>query len=401
MHQSDVDALERLSASAPQWFAVARARDVLNVKPRTVLHCGPPASPSHALARPILNSAAVACVYERWAPDLETGLELVASGDINFEPAQDHSVVTPMAAVVTPSMQLLAMTDARDESIRAYAPINGGGTGAGPGPRYGLCNQQCLEHLFFLNEEVAALLNEVVTEPLPWLPIVDRALSEGDDCHLRHDAAHAIMMEMFARRLGAHEQTSGVWQFMTKWPFFHLNFWMAAVRASLNLASGVANSSLVSAFGGNGREFGLRLSGAHAQHWVTVAATPPLGSLRDTYNQDDCLGALGDSALIEAFGLGAFAHRFAPQMQAFHKDYYHRDLLGLDATLLGTTHPGLAQSAARVGLLARTVVEKATTPVVELGIVGKNGKDGGLGAGLYRPPLALFQAALAEINSTA
>ena len=45
------------------------------------------------------------------------------------------------------------------------------------------------------------------------------------------------------------------------------------------------------------------------------------------------------------------------------------------------------------GLSARAVVESGEAPVVELGLVEKTGQDGGLGAGLYRPPLAIFKEA--------
>ena len=61
-------------------------------------------------------------------------------------------------------------------------------------------------------------------------------------------------------------------------------------------------------------------------------------------------------------------------------------------------HPGLPKSKARVGLSARAVVDLETTPVLELGIADKAGIDGGLGAGLYRPPMAPFAAACAALD---
>ena len=90
-------------------------------------------------------------------------------------------------------------------------------------------------------------------------------------------------------------------------------------------------------------------------------------------------------------------HRYCPDMQALHKDFYIDDLLDLPARLLLGEHPLLAKSGARVGMSARTVVASGLTPVVELGIVDKAGLDGGLGAGLYRPPVEPFAAALAAL----
>jgi hypothetical protein len=60
--------------------------------------------------------------------------------------------------------------------------------------------------------------------------------------------------------------------------------------------------------------------------------------------------------------------------------------------------PGFPKSQARAGLSACTVVESGIVPVVELGMVEKAGVDGGLGAGLYRPPVAPFAEACAALD---
>ena len=79
--------------------------------------------------------------------------------------------------------------------------------------------------------------------------------------------------------------------------------------------------------------------------WFTCPATPPLGNVRPPHTADSGVGAYGDSALVEAFGLGALAHAYAPDMQALHKDFYHPDLLALPATLLLREHPALPRLA--------------------------------------------------------
>ena len=397
LSEADRNAAEALTAVEPAWTAMRTAADALGLQTHTLLHCGPPADPAHALVQPILNSAAVACVFEGWADDLDEALALVRSGSIRFEPAQDRLVATPMATVVSPSMRLIEIADLRGGARRCYAPINGGGHGGSPVPRYGRRAPECVEFLRFLNGEVAELLDDLATEPLPWLPLVDHALAGGDDTHLRHVAAHGYLVDTLdARRSAKHAGTKAV-AFIHEWPFFHLNFWMAAVRCLLDGASGVASSSLVTAFGGNGETFGLQVSGL-AGRWFTARATPPIGRLRDGFVAADTTGALGDSAVIEAFGLGALAHRYAPRMRELHAGHRHDDLLSLPAKLLAVEHPRLPRSRARVGLVARSVLAHGATPVVELGIVDRDGEAGGLGAGLYRPPLAPFEEACAALN---
>ncbi len=107
----DSQAIERLLAVVPAWTGISTAADAVGLKAQTLLHCGPPADPHHALVVPTLNSAAVACVYEGWASTLEAADELLRSGEVRFEPAQDRNVATPMAAVVSPSMQLIEISD--------------------------------------------------------------------------------------------------------------------------------------------------------------------------------------------------------------------------------------------------------------------------------------------------
>jgi len=306
-------------------------------------------------------------------------------------------VATPMAAVVSPSMKLLEFVDLNEPTCRAWAPLNGGGTGADPVPRYGRKSQAALDFLYFLNDQVGTAIMEAPADPIPWLPIMDDALIRGDDGHLRHVEANKILVNILRERLGAGFAGSDTDAFVENWPFFHLNYWMAASKLILSAAAGTKDSAIVTAFGGNGNKFGLQIAGLPGR-WFTVPATPPIGKIREPHSIETVVGAFGDSAVAEGLGLGALAQSYCPDMQALHKDFNPDDLLDLPAKLLMAVHPGLPKSQARVGLSARAVVEFETTPVLELGIADKAGIDGGLGVGLYRPPMAPFADACAALD---
>lgn len=295
------------------------------------------------------------------------------------------------------TMRLLEFTDSNDSDRRAFAPLNGGGTGAAPAPRYGRKTQEAIDLVGFLNDEVADAIAPAAAEPISWLPIIDDALANGDDGHLRHVEAHKTLLAVLGERLGSGFAGSRVEQFISQWPIFHLNFWMAGSKCVLAAAAGAEGSAIVTAFGGNGARFGLQVGGL-PERWFTVRATPPRGKLREPHTVETCVGAYGDSALAEALGFGAKAQSYCPDMQALHKDFNHDDILDLPATLLTAKHPGLPKSRARIGLSARRVVETGTTPVIELGIVDKEGMDRGLGAGLYRPPITPFVAACEALD---
>ena len=96
MATADETAARRLAAVVPQWQAIVPAGPALGLEGRVLLHCGPPADSAGELPLPIAHSAAVAAVFESWASDLDEGLELVRSGEVRFEAAQDHHCATPM-----------------------------------------------------------------------------------------------------------------------------------------------------------------------------------------------------------------------------------------------------------------------------------------------------------------
>ena len=75
-----------------------------------------------------------------------------------------------------------------------------------------------------------------------------------------------------------------------------------------------------------------------------------------------------------------------------------RCLMLLPAALLSVVHPRMSASGARVGITAKRIVEIGMTPVIELGIIDAVAIEGGLGAGIYRPPLSVFAEAVAALD---
>ena len=67
----------------------------------------------------------------------------------------------------------------------------------------------------------------------------------------------------------------------------------------MKLAEGIDGSSFVTAAGGNGHEIGIQVSGLPGQ-WFTVAASTPKGKFDVDLPEDRSLGAIGDSAVVEA-----------------------------------------------------------------------------------------------------
>ena len=78
-----------------------------------------------------------------------------------------------------------------------------GGLGADPVPRYGYKSQAAIDFLSFLNDDLGEAMTAVPGDsPVEWLPIMDEALTLGDDGHLRHLEAHKILVGIIRDRLG-------------------------------------------------------------------------------------------------------------------------------------------------------------------------------------------------------
>lgn len=389
LESADREAVDRALKVEPQWNAVVATAEAIRLPTRTLLHAGPPlAGPP---CKPILHSACLAAMLEGWAKDPDEAETLIAAGKITLQPAQDHEVVTPLAGVVSPSTQLAVVTDARDPRRRFYTPLNEGQTQA---LRLGKRDPAILDHLRWLNGDGAKAFAASLREPVALLPIADRALQDGDDCHGRTLSASAQLADLLAAR----SAPQAVLDFVRASPAFFLNLWMAASALMMRAADGVAGASLVRAAAGDGTAFGIQVAGLPGR-WFTAPATPPQGPIDAAAAGAAGVGAIGDSAVVDCFGLGGMAMAFAPAVRANLEKHLPADAAKRPDVLLAEPHPRLPLSRAHVALTARRVAASGKTPLVTLGIIDRDGLRGRIGGGIYEAPLSVFTAAVAALDA--
>ena len=375
VHAMDREALERVHAVRPIWRGVVLARDVIPFAARVILHAGPPVH-SGRIAQPLANSAIMAVLFEGWASDAESAAGLLERGEVKLVPAQDYRAMVPLAAVLSPNMAVQVVVDAQNPDNAVFSPLNGGMILA---QRLGLCSQQVLSHLRWINGNLAATLEIVADRDIPLIDIADAALEDGDDCHARTVAATGRLVRAIASRLGDDTPER---RFLDKAPGFFLNLWMAAVKCIAAAGEGEA-SSIITSLGGNGVEFGLKLGGL-GNRWLAVAAEPPSGGMLSGYGDNDRLGAIGDSALVDALGFGAMTSVSVP---------VNRGTTALAADLFPMEHSAFPRTRIHVGMPARNIVRHGSAPGIALGILDRSGRGGRIGGGIYRPPLELFRTA--------
>lgn len=246
-------------------FCGARWLDVLprsaacpRLRPTVLLHAGPPLRGEPPI--PILNAAIQAILFEGLADSPERARLMLSRGDIELEPAQDHGCVTPLAQVVCASMPMMAV---EQRGVRCHAPLL---EGPAPALRFGSAAPECRRRLAEAAEWVSiAVAPAVRRRPVPVEALIRVAVAGGDECHARTSVANEALiagLDGLGSEAGARLRSS---------PAFVLSVLMAAAGAALR-----AHRCAVEAIGGNGIDFGIRLSGSDT--WRQVPAQAPRGT---------------------------------------------------------------------------------------------------------------------------
>jgi hypothetical protein len=169
----------------------------------------------------------------------------------------------------------------------------------------------------------------------------------------------------------------------------------------MDAARDVPGSSLVTVMSRNGTEFGIQTAGT-GDRWFTGPANTPVGLFLGDYGPEDANPDIGDSAILEAVGLGAFAMAAAPAVAGFVGAGGFREALGYTQAMseIALTRnprwpiPALEFAGTPCGIDVRRVVETGIAPAINTGIAHRQAGVGQVGAGVARAPLACFQKAL-------
>jgi hypothetical protein len=395
-HPADRLSFDKSVVAKPVWNDFTTAKEAVALAGHVLLHAGPAFSSPKTICRPVLNSACVAAVFEGLASSFEEAEEGVYAGDIRLEPAQNYRVVTPLAAVVSASMPLHQVYDAQRGKARAYAPINGGNA---PALRLGIRQQAVLDHIRWLNGPLKDVLARGLGEGIELIDLARTGLAAGDDCHGYTPAANAgLVAELQARtRSGVMDNTA--LEFLQKSPSMFLNLWMAASKCMMCAGEGVAGSGFITAAGGNGVEVGIQVA-ALPGRWFTAPSSPPVGAHDAGIPSDRALPAIGDSAVVEALGLGAMSLHLSPVQTGNLGGFMPKGAAHRREQITLGRHPDFRDLDTRLGLSARAVAETSARPLVGLGILDRLGQKGRIGAGVFEMPLAPFKDAARELNNS-
>jgi hypothetical protein len=398
---------ETLCGAKPHLLGIASAIDALpGFHRKLVLHAGPPIG--WGAMQPAMQAAICgALVFEGLAPDLEAAQKLAAS-EIEYASAHDRRAAGAMAGIVTASMPVFVVED-EVSGERAYATIN---EGLGKTLRFGANGPDVLKRLAWIRDAFAPLLNRALTAhgAIDLRLMIAEALRRGDECHNRNKAATTQFFREIAPDLvmtGApHAEIAAALRFIAGNDHFFLNISMAHAKAVMLSVERRQIGSLVTTMAGNGREVGVRVSGAGGR-WFTAPAEVAAVRLFEGHTIEDATPTMGDSYITEALGLGAFALSAAPAIAEFiggtvaeltaRSEEMRKITVGEHPVFL---IPALGFRGVPSGIDVHLVVQSGLAPVVNTGVASRRPGVGQIGAGMQSLPLRCFTDAAAALKAS-
>jgi hypothetical protein len=398
-------AVAAILAAQPALVDMDRAATVIpGMHARMVLHAGPPIS-WERMSGPLRGAIIGGLIYEGLAASEQEAVALAEAGRVEFAPCHEHAAVGPMAGVVTASMPVFIVENLAAGN-RSYATIN---EGLGKVLRYGAYAPEVISKLRWMSDTLYPTLRAAVEAAgeIDLKAMIAQALHMGDECHNRNRAGTSLFLRAITPFLLAgtvdRAIVAAVFDFINGNDHFFLNLSMAAMKASLDAAHGIAGSSVVTTMARNGTDFGIRVSGS-GERWFTAPAQIIEGLFFPGYGPADANPDIGDSAITETGGIGGFCMGNAPAIVGFvggtAADALRYTRLMYEITLEENpawTLPALNFRGAPTGIDICRVVETGILPIINTGIAHRQAGVGMIGAGLVRPPLDCFEQAVRHL----
>jgi hypothetical protein len=400
--QANHTAVERMMGARPILKGVAPARDVIpGMRDNLILHAGPPIEWAR-MSGPLRGAVIGAILYEGLGRDEADAVARIERSEVDFAPCHHHQTVGPMAGVTSASMMVYVV----ENEVHGNCAFSNLNEGYGKVLRYGAYSPEVLSKLRWMNEVMGPLLADALAQSasIDLRALLAEALHMGDEGHNRNKAGSLLYLKQLAPLIARVAKDANieaeVLRFLGDNALSVLNPVMAACKAMADAAHGVEGSTLVSTMARNGTDFGIRVSGLGDQ-WFTAPAQIPDGLYFSGFTSADANPDIGDSTITETAGIGAFAMAAAPAIVTFisgtPRDALNATLEMYEITLAEHQHftiPALDFRGTPVGIDIRKVVELGITPRVNTGIAHKSAGVGQVGAGLVRPPMEVFEAAL-------
>lgn len=399
-------ALERMLSCNPEWIDVKPALEAIpGMTKETILHAGPPISWGK-MCKPQKTAAIGVALYEGLASSPAEAEERIAAGEIRLAPCHEHDSVGSMTGITSASMWVFEIHD-EVTGRTGYCNLD-----VGPyreGLSWGNYNEETCRHLVWMAEVLGPTLQAVIRKigRISVKRLISKALTMGDELHNRNWAGTCLLAREIAPYFvegdidARHARES--LEYIREADQFFRHLVLPSGKVMADAAHGIKYSSIVTALSRNGTEVGIRVSGLEGR-WFKAPSPKVTGIYLPGFSAEGANPDIGDSAITETVGLGAFVLPAAPGILPFiggtlddslrYYDEMCKITVGLNPVF---AIPALGFAGAPTGIDVRLVVETGIEPVIDTGIC--HAVDGGLiGAGIVSMPMVCFTQALEALS---
>ena len=150
--------------------------------------------------------------------------------------------------------------------------------------------------------------------------ILAQMLQMGDEGHNRNRAGSLLTLRELSPAIvevdAPSSDIAAVLRFIGGNEHFFLNLGMPTAKLAIDAARDIPGSTMVTVMARNGTDFGIQTAGT-GDRWFTGPANTPVGLFLGDYGPDDANPDIGDSAIIETYGVGGFSMAAAPAIVRF------------------------------------------------------------------------------------
>jgi hypothetical protein len=401
---------QKIIAAQPTLVDVVRAKTVIpELEGKLILHAGPPIAFAD-MPDPVQGAAIGAAIFEGWATD-EASARRVCEEEVEFAPNNDFRAVGAMGGILTGNLPVFVVEN-RTDGNRAYTTMH---EGEGKVLRFGVYDESVGAHLTWMRDVLGVALSRALKllpgGGLAVNPILAQAVAMGDEFHVRNTAASSLVYRELGPKLVQaglpQKDLEAVSDFLAGNVNFFLTLAMASAKATLDAAATIKDGSIVTCLTRNGREFAIRVSGC-GDRWFTGPEEALETLFFPGFTEDDACPDCGDSAILEAYGLGGPIAVAAPAVQQM----VGTGEGGFDDALATSEEqteimveenvnmpiPNWNFRGVPVGIDVRKVVSTGIAPLITTAVMHKKAGIGMVGVGKVRASMPCFTAALEALS---
>ena len=401
---------QKIISAQPTLVDVVAAKTVIpELEDKLILHAGPPIA-FEDMPDPVQGAAIGAALFEGWASD-EDSARRVCSEEVRFAPNNDFRAVGAMGGILSGNLPVFVVEN-RTDGNRSYTTMH---EGEGKVLRFGVYDESVGEHLRWMRDVLGVALSRALKllpgGGLAVNPILAQAVAMGDEFHVRNTAASSLIYREIGPKLTQaglpQKDLESVSEFLAGNINFFLTLAMASAKATLDAAATIRAGSVVTCLTRNGREFAIRVSGT-GDRWFTGPEDKLDTLFFPGFTEDDACPDCGDSAILEAYGLGGPIAVAAPSVQQMvgTGEGGFEDALATSeeqAEIMVAANPDMPIPnwnfrGVPVGIDVRKVVATGIAPLITTAVMHKKAGIGMVGVGKVRASMPCFTAALEALS---